>query len=321
MPLLSDTTGEIARITAWMRTSCYEMFARRGFVLGVSGGVDSATVLHLAVKAVGPERVVACILPDRDSDEASARLASEMTDSLNVETITLPLTPALHALGCYGKRDMAIADALPGFDPDRDKAKIILPEGLLDRGTLNVFTVVVLKADGTEQRRRLSGDQLRAIVAASNMKQRVRMLALYHEAERRHSAVAGTANRNEADLGFFVKFGDGGVDLQPIAHLYKTEVYQIARALGVPAEIISRPPTTDTYSAPVTQMEFFYRLPFSLLDAIWCAAEENRPHEEIASVVGLTAGQVANAIQDLHSKAKAAQYLRSAPLALARAAA
>ena len=184
-----------------------------------------------------------------------------------------------------------------------------------------MFTVVVLKSDGTEERCRLSADHLRAIVAASNMKQRLRMLALYNEAERRHYAVAGTANRNETDLGFFVKFGDGGVDLQPIAHLYKTEVYQIARALGVPAEIITRPPTTDTYMPQLRRRSSFTgcRFPYSTQSG----ARRRRSGRvgEIATIVGLTAGQVENAMQDLHSKVKAAQYLRSAPLALTRVAA
>ncbi len=318
MPLLSDPGMEIERITAWMRKCCQRLFGRRGFVVGVSGGVDSATVLHLAVRALGAERIVACMLPDRDSEPASARLASRMAEALGVEGMTVPLTEALEALGCYRKRDAAIATAVPDFDPGSDKAKITLPPDLLERGTLNVFTVVVQKPDGREQRRRLSGDQLRAIVAASNMKQRLRMLTLYQEAERRHYAVAGTANKNEADLGFFVKFGDGGVDLQPLAHLYKSEVYEIARALGVPADILSRPPTTDTYSAPVTQTEFFSRLPFDVLDAIWCAAEEQRQPEAIAADLGLTAAQVENAIRDIRAKSKATQYLRISPLTLER---
>jgi NAD+ synthase len=96
------------------------------------------------------------------------------------------------------------------------------------------------------------------IVAASNLKQRTRMSTLYYHAEMRNYAVIGTANKNEHDQGFFVKYGDGGVDIQPIAHLFKTQVYQLARYLGVPEEIQQRPPTTDTYSASCTQEEFSF---------------------------------------------------------------
>jgi NAD+ synthase len=318
MPLLANPKREIQRITEWMRISCRRRLNRRGFVVGVSGGVDSATVLYLAVRAMGREQVLACALPDRDSDPASARIAIQMANSLGVETISIELTRALEALGCYENRDSTIGRVIQGFDPHRDKAKIVLPQDLLENGSLNVFTVVAVMQDGAERRCRLKAEDLRSIIAASNMKQRTRMMVLYHEAERRHYAVAGTANKNEADLGFFVKYGDGGTDLQPISHLFKSEVYALAEELGVPGEIMSRPPTTDTYSASTTQTEFFYRLPFKLLDSVWCSAEELRPVSVIAAETGLPEYQVINALADLKAKARSSDYQRCPPLCLER---
>ncbi len=309
-----DAAREAERLNAWLKESILTTLKREGAVVGVSGGIDSATVLYLLARALGPERVVAVLMPDRDSSGDSARLGKLMTDDLGVEAIVRDITAPLAAIGCYDYRDNAIKRAVPSFDPSVDKAKIVLPQDLFEGGSLNVFSAVVVKPDGTEIRRRLRPAEFREIVAASNLKQRLRMVTLYHEAERRNWAVVGTAQKNEHDLGFFVKYGDGGTDLQPIEHLFKTQVYKLAAYLGVPEEIQQRPPTTDTYSAECTQEEFFYRLPFETLDAIWAASERGQSHEEIAAAMDLTVKQVENALFDIHRKQATTEYLRMAPL-------
>ncbi len=310
-----DAAQEAERIIAWTKETIITTLKRVGGVVGVSGGVDSATVLYLLARALGPQRVVALIMPDRDSNPESAVLAHHMTDALGVRAIQQDMTPALAAMHCYDYRDAAVRRAVPEYDPAVDKVKIVLPQDLLGAATLNVFSAVVVKPDGSEIRQRLRPAEFNEIVAASNLKQRIRMMTLYHEAERRKYAVVGTAQKNEHKLGFFVKYGDGGADLQPLHHLYKTQVYQIAAYLGVPAAVRERPPTTDTYSAECTQEEFFYRLPFDVLDAIWEAGEQGLSSEETACALGLTVTQVENALSDIHRKQMTTEYLRMAPLA------
>lgn len=310
-----DAARETERLITWTHDTILTTLKREGAVVGVSGGVDSATVLHLTVRALGPERVIALMLPDRDSSPDSARLTRQMTDALGVRAILTDITPALLGMRCYERRDAAVLRAIPEYDPQLDKVKIVLPQDLLNGASLNVFSAVVVKPDGREIRRRLRPSEYHEIVAASNLKQRTRMMALYLEAESRNYAVVGTAQKNEHELGFFVKYGDGGADLQPLHHLFKTQVYKIAECLGVPAAIRERPPTTDTYSAECTQEEFFYRLPFATLDAIWEAAEQGQDHEDIARELGLTIQQVDNALFDIRRKQQTTEYLRMAPLA------
>jgi NAD+ synthase len=221
----------------------------------------------------------------------------------------------LDGFGCYRRRDEAIRRVFPEYDAAAGyKAKIGLPQNLLDEDTLNVFHLTIVAPDGSQQNKRLPIHDYFQIVAASNFKQRTRMSMLYYHAELHNYAVIGTANKNEHDQGFFVKYGDGGIDVKPITHLFKTQIYQLAEYLDVPAEVRQRPPTTDTYSAPSTQEEFFFRLPFETMDLLWYAQEHDVPLAEVAVVMGLSEVQVQRAFDDFTRKYRTTEYLRMQPL-------
>lgn len=316
--LALDAEAETGRIVDFIRGSLRATLRKRGLVIGVSGGVDSAVVLALAVRAVGAQKVVALLLPDKDSEPDSERLGRLACAAFGVtSTILEDITPALEGFGCYARRDAAIRTILPEYDPAAGyKCKITLPPDLLEADTLNLFHITIVRPDGTEATQPLGPREFLEIVAASNFKQRARMSFLYYHAECRNFAVLGTANRNEHGQGFFVKHGDGGVDLSPILHLYKTQVYQLAEHLGVPAEIRQRTPTTDTYSAPCSQQEFFFRLPFEQMDLLWHAQENGITSGEAAAASGLTTEQVDRAYRDFSRKLLATEYLRTPPLSL-----
>jgi len=164
------------------------------------------------------------------------------------------------------------------------------------------------------KRARLTAQAGQQLIAATNFKQRVRKMMEYYHADRLHYAVAGTPNRLEYDQGFFVKQGDGTADFKPIAHLYKTQVYLLAEHLGVPEEIRRRPPTTDTYSMPQTQEEFFFALPYDQMDLCLYGRDHDVPLEEVAEAIGLDRQQVERVYKDIDAKRRASQYLRLSPL-------
>jgi NAD+ synthase len=305
-----DAGAEVERLTAALRETVHHTLRRQGAVIGISGGVDSSVVLALCARAFGPERVVGVMLPERDSSPDSATLAEEMAAHYGVATLTEEITGALEGFGCYQRRDEAIARVIPEFLPGW-KAKIALPGNLLDEDVLNVFHLTVVAPDGRELSKRMPLREYYQITAASNFKQRTRMAMLYYHAEARNYAVIGTANKNEHAMGFFVKHGDGGVDVQPIAHLFKTQVYQLAAALDVPDEIRRRTPTTDTYSAGSTQEEFFFRLPFAVLDTIWYGYEHGVANADIAAALELTEAQVERVVADIARKQRTTAYLRA----------
>ncbi|UCD94918.1 MAG: NAD(+) synthase [Candidatus Zixiibacteriota bacterium] len=285
-----------------------------GAVVGISGGIDSSVVAALCVEALGPSRVVGVMMPEKESAGESKDLAVVLAEKFGFETVVEEISGGLEGLGCYRRRNEAVRAVFPDFDESRDKCKITMPSNILEKDTFNIFTLTVEKADGRIESKRMPPSAYLQIVAASNYKQRMRMAILYYHAEKRNWAVVGTGNKDEHMQGFFVKYGDGGTDLKPIAHLYKTQIYQLAVHLGIPEEIIGRIPTTDTYSAEVTQEEFFFGMDFYNMDMLWYAMEHNVPPEEAAEVLNLTVEQVERGYTHIKRKIKATEYLRMRPL-------
>jgi len=300
-------------LVANLRRDVHKTLRRSGAVVGISGGVDSSTVLALCVRAFGPKRVVGVMMPEKDSSRDSIVLARKVARQFDAATVVEDMTGTLVGLGCYARRDEAIKRVFPEYDPGY-KAKITLPGNVLDSETLNVFYLTIITPEGEEKSKRLNLRDYLQIVAASNFKQRSRMNMLYYHAESRNYAVVGTPNKNEHDQGFFVKWGDGGYDVAPIRHLLKTQVYQLAEYLDLPLEIRQATPTTDTYSAHSSQEEFFFRLPFEMMDLIWYAQEHNVPIAEVAQVMSLTEEQVRRAFSDLERKRRTTEYLRMVPI-------
>jgi NAD+ synthase len=308
-----DPAKEVEKISSKLRENVAKKLKKRGAVIGISGGIDSSVVLALCAKTFGPDRVLGVMMPENDSNPDSLELAKKLSKKYDTKYVVENMTEALAGFGCYGRRDEAIKKVFPEFNSNY-KAKITLPTNLMEKETLNVFQLTIITPDGQTKSERLPLKEYLQIVAASNFKQRSRMCMLYYHAEARNYAVIGTGNKNEHEQGFFVKYGDGGADIKPIAHLFKTQVFQLADYLEVPEEICERTPTTDTYSAEQTQEEFFYRVPFGILDRVWFGWEQGVPSKKIAEALKLTEENVESIIHDTQRKIRTTEYLRMEPL-------
>jgi len=305
---------ETERIAATLRQQLGESLNRRGLVVGMSGGIDSSVCAALAVRAVGAAHVFGLLMPEQDSDRSSLELAARWADALGISYAVEEITEILVAVGCYRRRNAAIRRVVPDFQ-DNWRFKVVLPGGRLDSDRLNVsYLAIEVPSSGEVRQVRLPPAEYREIVAATNFKQRVRTMLEYYHADRLHYAVVGTPNRLEYDQGFFVKGGDGLADVKPIAHLYKTQVYELAEFLGVPAEIRSRAPTTDTYSLPQTQEEFYFSLPTATLDLVLYAHNLGLNPAAVAAELGRTPDQAARALRDVDQKRAATKYLHLPPL-------
>ncbi len=310
-----DTASEAARIEAFMRESVGRQLRRKGVVVGVSGGVDSAVCVTLAARALGADKVQALLMPERDSASKSTDFGRRICEKLGVAYAVEDIAPPLQALGCYDRRDASIRTLFPEFDADW-KLKISVEGGALKQDRVNYFALTVQAPGGPLQTKRMPLPVYLSVVASTNMKQRTRKMLEYFHAEKLHYAVIGTPNKLEFDLGFFVRGGDGLADLKPIAHLYKTQVYALAAEIGVPEEIRSQPPSTDTYSLPQTQEEFYFALPYNLMDLMLYAHENGIPAAEAGAAAGLSEEQAQRAFQDIVAKHRVAGQLHQPALML-----
>jgi NAD+ synthase len=310
--LALDAPQETNRIVETLREQVLGRLKRRGVVVGLSGGIDSSVCVALAVRAFGPEKVTAIAMPERDSADESLALAELVAGALGVALTLERIAPGLEALGCYRRQLEAIREVFPDYG-DGWRCKVVLPS-VLESERMNVSRLVVESPLGERFESRMSSTAYLGLIAATNLKQRVRKLVEYTHADRLNFAVIGTPNRLEYDQGFFVKQGDGAADVKPIAHLYKTQVYALAEYLGVPEDVRRRPPTTDTFSLPQGQDEFYFALPYGAMDACLFALNHGVPAAELAGALGYTEDQIARVFRDIERKRVATRYLHEPPL-------
>lgn len=304
---IADPQGVADKIAATLKEQVLGTLRRRGLVVGISGGIDSALCTALAVRAFGPKKVLGLFMPESASSSESLTYGKLLAERFGIATVTEDLQPTLAAVGCYERQDEAIRKVFPQYT-EGWKSKLVIPS-ILESERLNISRVVVESPDGDRLSAALPLDAYLQLVAATNFKQRLRTTMEYYHADRLNYAVCGTPNRLEYDQGFFVKGGDGLADVKPIAHLYKTQVYAMARALGVPDEICNRAPTTDTFSLPQGQDEFYYALPYTEMDLCLWARNNDVPAAEAAAVVGIAVDQIERVYKDIEAKRRATRPL------------
>ncbi|MDW7646092.1 MAG: NAD(+) synthase [Desulfuromonadales bacterium] len=302
-----DVVAETEKITSSLRDMLKNHVKKRGVVVGISGGIDSSVTAALAVRAIGASKVFALQMPEKHSADDTLDLSSLIISTYKMPSLHEDISKILEAVGFYSRYDEAVRTVIPQYGEDW-KSKIVTSSVTENQG-FSLFSIVAQSPEGETEKQTLPLKTYLSIVAATNFKQRIRKMLEYYHADRLNYAVAGTPNRLEYDQGFFVKLGDGAADIKPIAHLYKTQVYQLAEYLNVPEEIRRRPPTTDTYSLPQGQDEFYFSLPYELMDLCLFGKNHNVSTEAVAAEIGLTPEQVAHVYRDIDTKRNTTRYL------------
>lgn len=304
-----DPAPACAEIATVIRDQVFHKLHSRGVVVGLSGGVDSSVVASLCARALGADKVFALLMPEQESAPESLRLGKLVASKLGLTFATESITPILIAAGCYRRRDEAIRTVIPEYG-EGWKAKLVVG----GESSYSFSTVVAESPEGERHSARLTLQAYLGVVSATNFKQRTRKMLEYYHADRLHYAVAGSPNRLEYELGFFVKCGDGAADLKPIAHLYKRQVYQLAEWLGVPEEIRLRPPTTDTYSLAQSQEEFYFSSPLLSMDVCLLGKDLGLSAAQVASATDLSPKEVERIYANIDARRRTATYLHQAPL-------
>ncbi len=284
---------------------------RRGAVVALAGDVNSAVTAALCARAFGEDRVVALLMPDRESPDDMLRLSRLVVGALGVDTLLEDVTPALEALRCYRRRDDAIRLVCPAYG-EGWKSKLVLPS-VLDSDGFRLCSVVIQPPDGPPERHRLAPEPYLALVAALSLKPRVRKMLEHHHADRLNFVTTGTTNRLEHDQGLFVRLGDGEGDIKPVAHLYLTQVRALAAYLGVPVPVRTRPLGTDPLAPPRSGEELCFPLPPDEMDLCLYAHNHALPPVAVAEATGLSPEQVERVFRDLDQRRRATRRQHLAP--------
>lgn len=305
-----DCSAEVEKISSGIRMALRGI-RKRGTIVAVSGGIDSAVTAALCVHALGATKVFGLLLPENDSSSNSENLGKTLVEHLGIQYLILDIGPALESIGCYQWRDEAIKKIFPDYSADW-KSKIAITGG--HEGHVNKFKLVVQSPDGETKEAPMGLKEYLQIIAATNYKQRTRKMVEYFHADRLNYAVMGTPNRMEYDQGFFVKNGDGSADIKPIAHLYKSQVYALAYHLQLPPEICAAVPTTDTYSLDQGQDEFYYALPYQEMDvALWCI-NHKKTAKQLAEMLDISEKKADLIYKDIQNKRRTTAPLHWKPL-------
>ena len=311
--MLKNSEDLKVKLTAFIKETVRHQFRKEGIIIGVSGGIDSAVIAALAVDAVGAERVYGLILPEKESSPSSRELGTDLCKALKIRYEEVPITPMLESFALYTKKEALIKELFPQYDPAIHTTSLSRPPMIAAEQMLNIPSLILLKNRETIGTKRLTASQFLYVLSLQNVKQRTRMIVEYMYAEKMNYAVCGTTNKTELLTGFFVKYGDGGVDLEPIADCYKTQVYKLAELLHIDPRIISRAPSPDTWSHFTSDEEVSLRVPYDILDQLLYADENHLPEEIVRQSTKLDMHQIAWTNKHIHSLKNAARPLQGLP--------
>jgi len=311
--ILKNSEEKKEQLCAFIKETVRNQFRKDGIIIGVSGGIDSAVIAALCVEALGPERVFGLILPERESSPSSSELGIDLCRALKIRYEEVPITPMLESFDIYSRKEALIRELFPQYDPAVNTTSLSRPPMIAAEKVLNIPSLILLKDRKAISTKRLSASQFFYVLSLQNVKQRTRMIVEYQYAEKMNYAVCGTTNKTEFLTGFFVKYGDGGVDLEPIANCYKTQVYKLAELLHIDPRIISRSPSPDTWSHFTSDEEVSLRLPYTLLDQLLFAEENNIPREIVQRNTRLDKQQIDWAYKHISSLKNAAKFIQEPP--------
>ena len=307
---IKNIENKINEITNFIKNEVFEIYQKKGVVIGLSGGIDSAITAALCTKSIGSEKILGLILPEKESDVNSKNLALQIAEKYNIKTKSIDITNILESFGVYENKEKIVKEKFPNYN-EKCKYRVVVPPKL--ENNIGMPFLEILDNENTLHKLKISSFDFLNLTAATSIKHRVRMTMLYNYAEKNNFAVVGTTNKTEYLQGYFVKYGDGGSDIEPLVHLYKTQIYEIANFLKLPEKIINQDASPDVWSFKTSDEEFFYAVPYNIVDLILYARERNLSINDISKFSNLSSEKIEKLVQFQNQKQSKSQTMRENP--------
>lgn len=307
---IKNIEKSVNNICNFIKNEISNKIQRNGAVIGLSGGIDSAVTAALCVKAIGTEKVLGLIMPEKESEPKSQILAKQFADKYNIKTEIIDITSILDSFGVYKNKERIVKERFPNFNSNC-KYRVVVPPKF--ENTVGIPYLNILDDKNEQHKLKISSFEFLALTAATSIKHRVRMTMLYYHGERNNLAVIGTTNKSEYLQGYFVKYGDGGSDIEPIVNLYKSQIYQLGQFLNMPQEILTKDASPDVWSFTTNDEEFFYSVPYDIVDLILYARENNLDIKEIQKLSNLSAENIESLLRFQNQKQSKSQHMREIP--------
>jgi len=307
---IKNLEKSVNRVSDFIKDEVSNRFQKFGVVVGLSGGIDSAVTAALCAKSLGPEKVLGLIMPEKESDSTSQTHAEKVAQKYNIKTKIVDITSILNSFSVYQNKESIIKEKFPDFNTDC-KYRVVVPPKL--KNTIGMPFVEILDDKNKQHKLKISASEFLTLTAATSIKHRVRMTMLYYHGEKKNLCVIGTTNKSEYLQGYFVKYGDGGSDIEPLINIYKLQVYQLGKFLKVPKEILNKDASPDVWSFATTDEEFFYSVPYEIVDLILYARENNLSVKDIQKLSNLSTEDIENLLRIQNQKQIKSQHMREMP--------
>jgi len=304
---LEKTVNEICK---FIQDEISNNLQKKGVVFGLSGGIDSAVTAALCAKSFESEQILGLIMPEKESNESSKVLAKQVSKKFSFNTETINITKILESFGVYEKKENIVYEKFPEFN-SKCKYRVVVPPKL--KNTIGIPFLEILDQDNQIHKLKITSLDFLTLTASTSIKHRVRMTLLYYHGEKNNFSVIGTTNKSEYQQGYFVKYGDGGSDIEPLVNIYKSQIYQLGKFLEIPKEILVSKASPDIWSFSTSDEEFFYTVPYNIVDLILYARENKLSISDVQKISDLKIEDIENLFQMQNIKQIKSQHMREIP--------
>jgi len=307
---IKDVEKATNEICEFIQDEISNKLQKKGVVFGLSGGIDSAVTAALCAKSFESEQILGLIMPEKESNESSKVLAKQVSKKFSFNTETINITKILESFGVYEKKENIVCEKFPEFN-SKCKYRVIVPPK--SKNIIGVPFLEVLDKDNERHKLKISSSDFLSLTALTSIKHRVRMTLLYFHGEKNNFSVVGTTNKSEYQQGYFVKYGDGGSDIEPLVNIYKSQIYQLGKFLKIPKEILVSDASPDVWSFSTSDEEFFYTVPYDIVDLILYARENKLSVSDVQKISKLKTEDIENLFQMQNIKQTKSQHMREIP--------